>query len=206
MNIILLGPQGSGKGTQAELLVTKYGLLHFEAGRVLRSIPEVQDTLNRGELVTDEYVRLIAWDFINKHNKNQGFLFDGYPRSVAQYEHLKDMLMKFGKKLDAVINIEISAEESIRRLSGRRTCTKCGETYNVITADQPKGERCDKCGGVLVQRADDQPEAVKRRLEIYRQQTHAVFEKAVREGIGFEVSGEQAIADIHDQIVSRLHV
>ena len=115
MNIILLGPQGSGKGTQAEILIKEFGLHHFEAGKILRSIAnsdnphalEVKRALTSGNLVPDELVRLIAWDFINKH-KNAGFIFDGYPRSVAQYEQLKDMLARFGQKIDYVLNIEIS--------------------------------------------------------------------------------------------------
>lgn len=200
MNLILLGPQGSGKGTQAEILVEKYGLNYFEAGKILRSIPEIRQTLNRGELVPEEYVRLIAWDFINKHDRNKGFLFDGYPRSVAQYDHLQDMLKKFGKRVDLVINIGIPEEESVRRLSARRMCTKCGEIYNLVTEDKPDGNECAKCGGDLYQREDDKPEAVRRRLEIYRDQTHPVFEKALGEGIGIEVNGMQSILDVAKEI------
>ncbi len=179
MNLILLGPQGSGKGTQAELLVKKYGLKHFEAGKILRSMddPIVKEALNSGRLVPDEYIRQIAWDFINKNGDGQGFLFDGYPRHLPQYEQLKEMLTYCGKKIDVVINIEISAEESVKRLSARR---------------------------VLENRDDDQPEAIKRRLEIYRQQTHPVFEKAVSEGIGVEINGEQSIEKVHQDIISKL--
>lgn len=212
MNIILLGPQGSGKGTQAELLVAKFGFNHFEAGKILRSIANsdnpnaaiVKQAIDGGGLVSDELVRLIAWDFISKHNKNQGFIFDGYPRSIDQYEHLKDMLAKSGQKITTVINIEIPESETVRRLSARRTCTKCGEVYNLITSPPPSG-KC-KCGGELVLRDDDQPPAIKRRLAIYRSQTHPVFERAVAEGIGIEIDGLRPIAVIHLDILNHLRL
>lgn len=185
MNIIIIGPQGSGKGTQADLLVKKYGLKHLEIGKVLRSAAssdnkyaaKIKESLNSGQLVPDEYVKLLAWDFINKNGTGQGFLFDGYPRSILQYEDLKDMLARKGLKIDRVINIEISLEESVKRLSARRA---------------------------LENRDDDQPETIKRRLEIYRQQTHPVFEEALEEGIGVEINGEQSIEKVHQDIVSKL--
>jgi len=180
MNIILLGPQGSGKGTQAEILIKEFGLHHFEAGKILRSIAnsdnphalEVKRALTSGNLVPDELVRLIAWDFINKH-KNAGFIFDGYPRSVAQYEQLKDMLARFGQKIDYVLNIEISEAETVKRLIKR-------------------------------EREDDTPEAIKKRLKIYRVQTHPVFEKAISEGVGIEIDGERPIDVIAKDIKEKL--
>ena len=191
MNIVLLGPQGSGKGTQADLLVKKFNLNHFEAGKILRSIAAsdnpnatmVEQAIDGGGLVPDELVRLIAWDFITKHQNSQGFIFDGYPRSVSQYEHLQDMLARFGKKIDWVINMEISKDETIRRLAARRTYV----------------------GGELVQRDDDKPEAIARRLIIYRSQTHPVFDKSKTAGIGLEINGEHPIDVIHQQIVQKLH-
>ena len=142
MNIILLGPQGSGKGTQAQLLAERKGFIHLEMGKILRSVADsdnqyakkVKESLHGGELVPDEYVRLIAWDFIRDHDpKKNNFLLEGYPRTVAQYEHVQDMFRKFGKKIDKVINIEITEDETVRRLSSRRTCKKCGEVFNLIT-------------------------------------------------------------------------
>jgi adenylate kinase len=212
MNILLLGPQGSGKGTQAELLEKKYGMQYFEAGKILRSIAKsdnpqgkvVRESLEKGQLVPDEFTRLIAWDFINKHNKDRGFIFDGYPRSLLQYEHLEDMLMKFGKKIDRVVFIEISEAESVKRLSARRTCDKCGEIYNLITNPSPAGDNKCPCGGNLVHRADDQPEAIKTRLQIYREKTLPILEKAKQEGILLEVNGERSIETIHEEIATKL--
>lgn len=181
MNIIILGPQGSGKGTQAQLLVEKFGLQHFEAGKILRSIAgsdnehagEIKTALNSGNLVPDELVRLIAWDYINKH-KNGGFVFDGYPRSAAQYEHLQDMLMKFGKKIDKVIDLEISEAETIKRLMKRG-------------------------------REDDTPKAIGKRLELWRQQTMPVVERARQEGILLEIDGERPIEIIHEDINDKIN-
>jgi len=212
MNVILLGPQGSGKGTQAELLVQKYGLNYVEMGKILRSIAEsdntyagiVKETIDKGELVPDEYVRLIAWDHINKQDKEKGFLFDGYPRSLEQFEYLEDMLRKFGKKIDWVIYLYISPEESIRRLSARRICEKCGEIFNLVTNPPKNPEICDKCGGKLTQREDDQPGAIKRRLELFNERTKPILEKARQENILMEVNGERPIEQIHEEIVSRL--
>lgn len=206
MNIIILGPQGSGKGTQAQLLVEKFGLQLFEGGKILRSIAdsdnrwadEIKAAQNSGNLVPDELVRLIAWDFINKH-KNGGFIFDGYPRSVAQYEQLKDMLARSGQKIDYVLDIEISESESIKRLSARRQCGVCKKIFNLIT----EPPTCDH--NQLIQREDDKPEAIKKRLEIYRTQTHPVFEKAKSEGIGIEINGERPIEIIHQDIYDQIN-
>ena len=219
-NIILLGPQGSGKGTQAQLLVDKFGFNHFEAGQILRSIANsanpnaamIKQAIDGGGLVPDELVRLIAWDFISKHPQGNGFIFDGYPRSVDQYEHLKDMLAKSGRKITSVINLEIPEAETIRRLSARRTCPKCGEVYNLITnppsskTSEGQALKCDKCGGELIQRDDDQPEAIQRRLAIYRSRTHPVFARAVAEGLGIEIDGLRPIAVIHQDILNRLRL
>ncbi len=181
MNILLLGPQGSGKGTQAQLLVNNFGSDHFEAGKVLRRIAAsdkpnakiIRETLDKGGMVPDEFVRLIAWDYINKHDKARGFLFDGYPRSLGQYNQLKDMLMKFGQKIDLVIDLEISEAETIKRLLSRRG---------------------------IEQREDDLPEAIQKRLTTYRSTTHPVFLQAQAEGIGVVVDGMRPIEVIYEDI------
>ncbi len=214
MNLLILGPQGSGKGTQAQLLADEFGFYHLEMGNILRSISKsnnkyaeiVAGTINGGNLVPDEYVRLIAWDHINQyHGQVKGFIFEGYPRSLAQYEHVEDMLRKFGGRINKVILVEISEEESIKRLSSRLTCQKCGQVYNTITVPPPADGKCE-CGGELVQREDDKPEAIKRRLRIYRTQTAQIIERAREEGLLIEVNGEQPIEAIHKEIIKDLEL
>lgn len=214
MNILLLGPQGSGKGTQAELLLEKFHLTHIDMGKILRSVANsdnqyagiVKEKQEKGELVPDEYVLLIAWDHISKldpDRRNQGMLFDGYPRSVPQYEHVEDMLARFGKKIDHVIFLNISEEESIRRLSARRNCEQCGRIYNLITNPPPTPDTCE-CGGKLVQRADDTPDAIKERLRLYHETTLPVLERARQNGVLLEIDGEQSIQAIHEELVNKL--
>lgn len=215
MNIILLGPQGSGKGTQAQLLVERNGFIHLEMGKILRGISKssskyaeiVKDALLKGELIPNEYANQIAWDFINEHDpKNGNFLLEGYPRTSEQYEEVKEMFRKLGKDIDAVVDIEISEEETVRRLSARRTCEECGEVYNLITNPPTEEGKCEKCRGHLTQREDDLPEAIKRRLEIYRSQTRPMFEKAKGEGVGIEVDGEKPIEEVYAEIVNKLEL
>jgi adenylate kinase len=211
MNIIFLGPQGSGKGTQAELLAHKFGLNQIEMGEILRSIASsdnkyakpVRDAMTKGQLVPDEFFRLVLWDHINKCDHSRGFIFDGFPRNLIQYGQLKDMLMRFGMKVDRVILIDIREEETIRRLSARRTCRKCGRVYNLIT-NPPKNDGKCSCGGELYQRDDDTPEATRTRLTTYREMTTPVIEEAKKDGALLEINGEKPIEEIHREIIEKL--
>jgi adenylate kinase len=214
MNLILLGPQGSGKGTQAELLVEKYGLNYMEMGKIMRNVAEsevhhyseiVREYIEKGLLVPEEYVKLIARDYINKQGKNRGFLFDGYPRSLQQYGQLKEMLMKYGEKIDRVVYLDISEKETVHRLTSRRTCEKCGKIYNLIT-NPPASENECECGGKLEYREDDKPEAIIQRLLAFKKNTLPVLEEAREEGILIEIDGEKGIEDIHKEIVKKLEV
>jgi adenylate kinase len=214
VNIVLLGAQGSGKGTQSELLAKRFNLVVLEMGRVLRSVADsnnkyagvVKETINKGEHVPDEYVRLIAWDFIKKNIKTTtGFVFDGYPRSSAQYEALGDMLRRFGKRIDWVITLKISEDESIRRLAGRRMCAACGEIFNLITDDKPLSDNtCKKCGGELIQRDDDQPDAVRKRLRLFHERTEPILNVARKEGVLLEIDGQRPINEIFYDISEKI--
>lgn len=184
----------------------------MEMGNILRSIANsdnpksglIKEYQARGELVPDEFVRLIAWDHLNKQDKSKGFLFDGYPRTLAQYEQVEDMLRKFGQKIDKVIYLKLSPQESLRRLSGRRTCEKCKEIFNLITKPPKEENKCDKCGGKLFQREDDQPEAINKRLDIFYEVTKPILDEANKAGILLEINGERPIEVIHQDIVQKL--
>lgn len=211
MNLVLLGPQGSGKGTQAEMLVKKYGMKRFEMGKIFRQIAEsdhanaqeIKKVIDGGGLAPDALTNFIAWDYVSKHDpENSSFLFDGFPRTLVQYRHLQEQLNKSGRKIDLVFNINISKNESIRRLSARRTCIKCNKIYNLIT-DPPSKKVCE-CGGELIQRDDDTSEAIKKRLELYQQFTKPVIELARQEGKCVDIDGEQSIEKVDQDILAEI--
>lgn len=208
MNIVILGPQGSGKGTQAELLAERYNLIHIETGRLLRQMAnsshplstEVKRIMNEGNLISDVILREVISDEVNKYQSGNGFVFDGTPRNIEQYGLIKKILDSYGKKIDKVIVINLSEEETLKRLSSRRTCVKCGKVYNIITKPSPNGDLCE-CGEVLGQREDDKPGAIRKRLGTYNIQTSAVIDIALKEGVLMEINGERPIEVIFNDIV-----
>lgn len=192
MNIAILGPQGSGKGTQAELLVRDLGLARFETGKFFRESAnlEIKTLIDQGKLVPDEITNKVILEFIQK-NPEGNMLFDGSPRTVSQYEVIK-------KYLQRVIFLKISEGETVRRLSARRKCGVCGQIYNLITAPA----KCDH--NQPVQREDDKPEAIKKRLELFKTQTGPVIETAGQDGILLEIDGERPIEVVHEDIMDKL--
>lgn len=210
MNIVILGPQGSGKGTQAKLLVEKYGFAHIETGEILRKIAQsdhkwgkrIKDMMNRGVLVSDDILNAILRESLSTAHPN-GYLFDGTPRNYPQYELIKKILASYNEKIDKVAFINIPENETVRRLSSRRTCKDCGLVYNLVTNPPPANGKC-QCGGDLVQREDDFPEAIKKRLEAFNSSTKKVIESAEKDGVLIKIDGEQLIEDIHNEIVEKL--
>lgn len=179
MNLILLGPPGAGKGTQAKMLCAHYGIPQISTGDILREAVRQQSPMgvkakscmDAGALVPDEVVVGIVRDRLQQDDCQKGFVLDGFPRTVAQADALKAALVESGQSLDAVISLEVEAEALIERLTGRRTCKECGKGYHV-KFDSPSQEGvCDACDGQLVQREDDREETIRRRLEVYRDQT-----------------------------------
>lgn len=210
MNILILGPQGSGKGTQAELLSKEFGLLYLEMGSLLRDIakkdPEINNLINKeGKLVPDEKTAAIFTKFLDENPEGHGYglMLDGFPRTVEQYEFVKTFLAKKGQKLDKAIFLEVSEEASVRRLSARRTCVNCGRIYNLLT-NPPKKDLCDDCTGALIQREDDKEEAIKERLKIYRQRTEPLTQILEKEGILIRINGEKPIEKIFQEICNQL--
>lgn len=189
MNLILLGPPGAGKGTQAAKIIEKYEIPHISTGDIFRkNIKEgtplgkkAQEYMNKGELVPDSLVIEIALDRLKEDDCKEGFLLDGFPRTVEQAEALDAFLAGEGKKIDHVINMDVEKAILMDRLVTRRVCKACGATYNIKGMPPKKEGVCDKCGGELYQRADDTEETVNNRIDVYNAQTKpllAYYEKA----------------------------
>ena len=206
MNIIILGPQGSGKGTQAELIVDKFNLFYMEMGGYLRQLakldPNIDKVVNkRGKLLSDNIVFALMSDYLSaKVPDRDNIIFDGYPRSVKQYELLKSWLKEAGKIINNAVVLEISEEESVKRLSARRIDKKTGEVWNLIT-NLPGADVDPKN---LYQRSDDKPNVIKQRLKAYHNTTKPLIEVFEREGILIKLNGERPINEIFNDIVSKL--
>lgn len=200
MNIILIGPQGSGKGTQARILCEKFNFFYFESGAYLRRIaenhPDLKKSLSEGKMVPDTEMTSYLAAFLDSKNLYDDIIFDGFPRSVEQYNFLKNWLVDKVVKLDLVIDIQISEEETIRRLSARRQDPDSGEIYNLIT--DPPPDSIDK--NKLVQREDDKPESIKRRLMLYKSRTEPLINHLSQEIEVVVFDGERPIEEIAKEI------
>lgn len=202
--IVLLGPPGAGKGTQAALLAERLGLQHISTGEILREEVELKTELgkkakaymDRGELVPDE---LVIEMLRGRLDSDSGFILDGFPRTVSQAEALEGMV-----RLDRVLNIRLSEEEVVRRLSARRVCKGCGRNYNLIF-NPPKVEgRCDACGGELFQRDDDKPEVIRRRYQVYEAETAPLKDFYRKRGLLVEVEGARPIEAVFEEALRLL--
>jgi adenylate kinase len=208
MNIVLLGPPGAGKGTQAKKIAEHYSLPHISTGDILRENISNNTSLGikaksymaKGELVPDELLITIIRDRLSKPDCSKGFLLDGYPRTVPQADALQMILTESNKKLDIVLNIDVDDEELIKRLSGRRVCASCGMSYHMTFNPPKEDEICDKCKGKLYQREDDKPEAIRNRLIVYKKQTQPLIEYYTRKGLLRTVDGGKDIPEIFEDI------
>ncbi|MFA7661299.1 MAG: adenylate kinase [Anaerovoracaceae bacterium] len=208
MNVILLGPPGAGKGTQATTIVKEYRIPHISTGDIFRENikngtelgKKAQEYMNQGELVPDDLVIEIATDRLAREDCHQGFLLDGFPRTVHQAEELDGFLEGRGDKVHHVLNISVAKEELIRRLIGRRVCKNCGATYHIETM-KPKVEGvCDVCGGELVQRADDNRETVENRIDVYEQQTMPLIDYYDKAGVLVHIDGSLGLENVFTKI------
>jgi adenylate kinase len=208
MQLILMGPPGAGKGTQAEELVKKYGIPQISTGDMFRAAVKAGTELGKkaeacmksGALVPDEVTIGIVRERLSKEDCAGGFILDGFPRTVEQADALEKILSELGKKLDAVLNIHVEAEELIERAVGRRICKGCGRTYHVKN-NAPKVENiCDSCGGELYQRADDNEATMRNRLRVYEESTQPLIEYYKRAGKYTEVNGSQPIAKVREDL------
>lgn len=201
MRIILMGPPGVGKGTEAELLVKHYHIPHVSTGQIFRELYKDNTTvgkiakeyIDRGELVPDQITNEIVRHRLMHKDCKKGFLFDGYPRNIEQAKAFDVLLDEMGWKLNAVINIAAPDEVIVKRIAGRRVCETCGAVYH-ITNKKPQVEGiCDLDGGKLIQRADDMEETVQRRLRVYNEQTAPVIGYYRNKGSIVEIDGTQSI-------------
>ncbi len=213
MILLFLGPPGSGKGTQAKLMVKKLKAEYFESGDILREKAQEKNALGQeidqiihqeGKYVPDEMMKKIVSGWLTENKLEQGIIFDGFPRTLEQYRDLQKILTEKGKEIEKVVYLKVSKQESVRRLSARRICPQCDLEFNLITKPPKKDELCDQCQRKLVQRKDDSPEIIKKRLETYYQLTKPLVEFVRQEGILEEVDGERPIKVIHQEIVNRL--
>ena len=212
MRLILLGPPGAGKGTQASSIVAEYGITHISTGDIFRHNiknetelgKKVKSYLDKGQLVPDELTIDLVWDRLSKDDCKKGFLLDGFPRTINQAEALQKGLEKRGLKLDKVVNIDVDKNILVKRLSGRRVCKNCGETYHIDNKPTLKDGVCDKCSGEVIQRADDNEKTVLDRIEVYEKQTFPLIDFYKNLGLILTVDGTLSIEDVFSQIKESL--
>jgi adenylate kinase len=212
LNLVLLGPPGAGKGTQAERLVTDFDLPYYATGDILRGAvkdetplgKEAKDYMDRGELVPDDLICKVIMERIDQPEAEDGFLLDGFPRNIQQADILEHALETRGRKLTAALLIDAPDDEVIKRISGRRVCVKNGHVYHV-DFDPPKHEGvCDQDGSRLIQRDDDKPETIKKRLEVYHAQTKPLIDYYESRGNLRRFDGSRSPSEVHDHIRATL--
>ena len=212
MNLILLGPPGAGKGTQAVNIVKKYNVPHISTGDIFRANIKngtelglkAKAYMDRGELVPDDLVCDIATSRLLEDDCKNGFLLDGFPRTVYQAEKLDAFLAEHGKKVDKVLDIAVEKEELMIRLLGRRVCKACGASFHVKNMPPKVEGVCDNCGGELIQRADDNEETVSNRIEVYNSQTMPLVEYYEKAGNIAHIDGAIGLENVFNSIVSAL--
>ena len=212
MRLILLGPPGAGKGTQAKRVIEEFDIPHISTGDIFRkNIKEktelgqkVEGLLAEGKLVPDELTIEIVWDRLDQEDCKNGFLLDGFPRTIPQAEALDEGLAKRGLKLDRVLNIDVDKDSLVKRLSGRRVCPNCGASYH-IDNNPPKVEGiCDVCQTPVIQREDDKEQTVLDRIKVYDSQTKPVVDFYNKQDLVFTVDGTLPIDEITNKLVTEL--
>ncbi len=214
LRAILLGPPGAGKGTQAVNIVDKYGIPHISTGDIFRENikkgtelgKKAQEYMNRGELVPDDLVIEIATSRLLEDDCKNGFLLDGFPRTVYQAEKLDEFMAAHDGKIDKVLDIAVEKDELITRLTGRRVCKTCGASYHVVNIPPKTEGICDRCGSELVQRADDNLETVTNRIDVYEAQTKPLVDYYENAGNIAHIDGATGLDNVFADIVKALGV
>ncbi len=212
MKIIMLGAPGAGKGTQAKQIAAKYQIPHISTGDIFRANikngtelgKKAKEFMDQGLLVPDELTCDLVMDRIKQDDCANGFVLDGFPRTIPQAEALDAALTKIGEAMDYAIDVDVKDESIIERMSGRRACLNCGATYHIVTIPPKKEGICDTCGSALVLRDDDQPETVKKRLDVYHDQTQPLIDYYNKKGILKTVDGMEPMDTVFANIVAIL--
>ena len=212
MNIILMGPPGAGKGTQASRLVNEYGLTQISTGDLFRKAINEQNQygviakyfIQFGHLVPDDFTIQMVRDYLKDNTFENGFILDGFPRTIVQARELESIAKEFKFNIDAIVNLDIPQAKLIKRLSGRRTCKDCGSTFHVEFNPPKQEDICDKCGGELYQRSDESEEAVQVRLETYNRQTKPLIDYNTMKGTNININGDQPMEDVFKDIEKAL--
>lgn len=212
MKVIMLGAPGAGKGTQAKQIADKYSIPHISTGDIFRANikngtelgKKAKTFMDQGLLVPDELVVELVADRIQQDDCKNGFVLDGFPRTIPQAEALDAALEKINEKMDYAIDVDVPDKNIITRMSGRRACLNCGATYHIVSIPTKVEGVCDRCGNPVVLRDDDKPETVKKRLEVYHEQTQPLIDYYKKKDILKTVNGVQPMEDVFKAIVEIL--
>ena len=212
MKIIMLGAPGAGKGTQAKQIADKYGIPHISTGDIFRANlkqgtelgKKAKEYMDQGLLVPDELTCDLVMDRIGQEDCKNGFVLDGFPRTIPQEEALDKALANINEKMDYAVDVDVPDENIVNRMSGRRACINCGATYHIVSIPTKVEGICDRCGEKVVLRDDDQPETVKKRLNVYHEQTQPLIDYYKKQDILKTVDGTQPMEQVFGAIVEIL--
>ncbi len=212
MKIIMLGAPGAGKGTQAKMIAEKYGIPHISTGDIFRANikngtelgKKAKSYMDQGQLVPDELTLDLIMDRFKEDDCKNGYVLDGFPRTIPQAEALDAALKANGEKIDFAIDVDVPDENIVKRMGGRRACVNCGATYHIVYSPTKVEGKCDKCGEDLIVRDDDKPETVLSRLEVYHNQTQPLIDYYNEQGVLKTVDGTVDMKDVFDAIIKIL--
>lgn len=212
MKIVMLGAPGAGKGTQAKMIAGKYHVPHISTGDIFRSNikngtelgKKAKEYMDQGLLVPDELTVDLVIDRLSQEDCKDGYILDGFPRTIPQAEALDAALSKRGEKMDFAVDVDVPDENIVSRMAGRRACTGCGATYHIVHNPSKKGDICEVCGETLILRDDDKPETVQKRLTVYHEQTQPLIEYYTKQNILKTVDGTQDMNDVFAAITKIL--
>jgi adenylate kinase len=210
--LIFLGPPGAGKGTQAQILEKRFKLLQISTGDILREAVKnetelgllAKEYMDKGELVPDDIIIGLVREAITSYSARDGYILDGFPRTIPQADALNKMLDELGQKIDCVLFFDLDDEEIVKRLSGRRTCRNCGAMYHIETNPPKVDGICDRCGGELYQRDDDKEEIVRERLRVYRENTMPLIDYYKARGLLVRIDASKEIDEITDEVLKAI--